>query len=157
MRTGREARRDATRLWRLCLVHGRVDPVRIGLVVDRLIETGGARAAVLLSQVMRLVRLEEAKRAARVESAAPLEAGERKTIEDGLTRRYGRAFETTFAVEPALIGGMRLRAGSDVFDGSIRGRLAALAARFDSDPGPAIPEPGRIPDPESRIPAEGHP
>ena len=130
MRSRREARRDATRLWRLCLVDGRIDPERIRLVVDRLAATGNARTATLLSQVMRLVRLEEEKRAARVESAAPLEAGERKTIEEGLTRRYGRTFETTFAVEPALIGGMRLSAGSDVYDGSIRGRLAALAARL---------------------------
>jgi F-type H+-transporting ATPase subunit delta len=130
MRTGREARRDATRLWRLCLVDGRVDPARIRLVVDRLMDTGSARTAVLLSQVMRLLRLEEEKWTARVESAAPLEAGEREAIEQGLARRYRRALETTFAMEPALIGGMRVTVGSDVYDGSIRGRLVALAARL---------------------------
>ena len=130
MRSGREGRRDATRLWRLCLVDGRIDPERIRLVVDRLVATGNARTATLLAQVMRRARLEEEKRTARVESAAPLEAVERKAIEEGLARRYGRTFETTFAVEPTLIGGMCLTAGSDVYDGSIRGRLAALAARF---------------------------
>jgi F0F1-type ATP synthase delta subunit len=35
-----------------------------------------------------------------------------------------------FTVEPALIGGMRVTIGSDVYDGSVRGRLEALAARF---------------------------
>ena len=126
MRTSREARREATRLWRLCRVSGRVDPQRVRVIIDRLIETGGARATVLLAHVLRLVRLEEAKWSARVESAAPLEPGQRAALEDALARRYGRAVETAFALEPALIGGMRLTVGSDVYDGSIRARLNAV-------------------------------
>jgi len=130
MRTSREARRDAARLWRLCRVNGRVDPQRARVIVERLIEAGGARATVALAHVVRLLRLEEEKWLARVESAAPLEPVERAALEEALARRYGRALETAFAVEPALIGGMRLTVGSDVYDGSIRARLDALAARF---------------------------
>jgi F-type H+-transporting ATPase subunit delta len=130
MRTSREARREATRLWRLCCVSGRVDPQRARVIVDRLIEAGGARATVLLAHLLRLLRLEEEKWSARVESAAPLEPVGRAALEEELARRYGRAIETAFAVEPALIGGMRLTVGSDVYDGSVRGRLAALASRF---------------------------
>ena len=130
MRTTRHAKRDATRLWRLCLVNGRADPGRIRLVVDRLADAGGARSAVTLSCVLRLLRLEEAKWSARVETATPLEDGQRQAIEDGLARRYGSAVDTTFVVEPALVGGVRLTVGSDVYDGSIRARLAALEARL---------------------------
>jgi len=130
MRTSRETRRETTRLWRLCLVNGRVDSQRVGMVVDRLLEAGGARRTVLLSHLLRLVRIDEEKWSARVESAAPLEPGERTALEEELARRYGRAVETAFAVEPALIGGMRLRVGSDVYDGSIRARLDAIAAGF---------------------------
>ena len=126
MRTSREARREATRLWRLCRVNGRVDPPRARVIVERLLEAGGARATVVRAHFLRLLRLEEEKWSARVESAAPLEPVERAALEDALTRRYGRAVETVFAVEPTLIGGMRLRVGSDVYDGSIRGRLDAL-------------------------------
>lgn len=126
MRTSREGRREAMRLWRLCRVNGRVDPQRARVIVERLIEAGGARATVVRAHFLRLLRLEEEKWSARVESAKPLEPVERAALEDALTRRYGRAVETVFAVEPTLIGGMRLRVGSDVYDGSIRGRLDAL-------------------------------
>jgi F-type H+-transporting ATPase subunit delta len=47
-----------------------------------------------------------------------------------LTGTYGGALKTSFAVNPTLIGGMRVKVGSDVFDGSVRARLAALEARF---------------------------
>ena len=126
MRTSRDARREATRLWRLCRVNGRVDPQRAQVIVERLIEAGGARATVVLAHLLRLLRLEEEKWSARVESAAPLEPAERASLEEALARRYGRVVETAFAVEPALIGGLRLTVGSDVYDGSIRGRLDAL-------------------------------
>ena len=126
MRTSREARREATRLWRLCRVNGRVDPPRARVIVERLLEAGGARATVVRAHFLRLLRLEEEKWSARVESAAPLEPVARAALEDALTRRYGRAVETAFTVEPSLIGGMRLTVGSDVYDGSIRGRLDAL-------------------------------
>jgi F-type H+-transporting ATPase subunit delta len=36
----------------------------------------------------------------------------------------------SFTESPALIGGMRIRVGSDVYDGSLQRRLAALAARL---------------------------
>jgi F-type H+-transporting ATPase subunit delta len=130
MRTARHAKRDATRLWRLCLVNGRADPSRVRLVVDRLVGAGGARNALTVSHVVRLLRLEEAKWSARVETAAPLEDAVRRNIEEGLATRYGSAMETTFVVDPAVVGGMRLTVGSDVYDGSIRARLAALEARF---------------------------
>ena len=130
MRTSREARREATRLWRLCRVNGRVDPPRARVIVERLLEAGGARATVVRAHFLRLLRLEEEKWSARVESAASLEPVVRAALEEALAKRYGRTLETAFAVEPALIGGMRLTVGSDVYDGSIRARLDALAARF---------------------------
>jgi F-type H+-transporting ATPase subunit delta len=37
---------------------------------------------------------------------------------------------TSFAENPALIGGMRVRVGSDVYDGSVRTALLALEERF---------------------------
>jgi F-type H+-transporting ATPase subunit delta len=52
------------------------------------------------------------------------------TIEAGLTRRYGPGLNTAFAHRPALIGGMRIQVGSDVYDGSVRAGLAALGKRF---------------------------
>jgi len=43
---------------------------------------------------------------------------------------YGAGLNVTFAQNPALIGGMRVKVGSDVYDGSVSGRLAALQEGF---------------------------
>jgi F-type H+-transporting ATPase subunit delta len=43
---------------------------------------------------------------------------------------YGPRLVTTFAESPALIGGMRIRVGSDVYDGSVKAGLTALEKSF---------------------------
>jgi len=47
-----------------------------------------------------------------------------------LERVYGQGMSTSFAHNPALIGGMRIKVGSDVYDGSVRAGLAALEKNF---------------------------
>jgi F-type H+-transporting ATPase subunit delta len=66
----------------------------------------------------------------KVESATPLPPGMQASVQAGLLRVYGPGLNTTFALSPALIGGMRIKVGSDVYDGSVQARLAALEARF---------------------------
>jgi F-type H+-transporting ATPase subunit delta len=60
----------------------------------------------------------------------PLVGTLREGIQAGLTRAYGPGLEASFEQNPALIGGMRIKVGSDVYDGSVRARLAALEARL---------------------------
>jgi len=43
---------------------------------------------------------------------------------------YGSAIDTEFESLPALIGGMRIKVGSDVYDGTVRSGLAELEKRF---------------------------
>ena len=43
---------------------------------------------------------------------------------------YGSKINTSFAHRPTLIGGMRIKVGSDVYDGSLKGALAALEKNF---------------------------
>ena len=130
MKMARRARQDATRLWRLCLVNGRPDVAHVRNMVDGLTETRRPGASAVLAHFLRLVRLDAARWAARVDTAAPLEPAERTAVQAVLVERYGSRVETVFAVDPALIGGMRVRVGGDVYDGSIQGRLAAIDARF---------------------------
>ncbi len=134
MHTAREAQRDATRLWRLCLIHGRPDAARVREVVDRLVETRRGDAPAVLAHFRRVIRLESARWSARVESAVPLEADDRTAVQAAVARCYGGPIETTFAIDPALIGGMCVTVGSHVYDGSVRARLAAIEARFGADP-----------------------
>jgi F-type H+-transporting ATPase subunit delta len=54
----------------------------------------------------------------------------RINLQSGLARVYGQGLETSFGVNPRLIGGMRIRVGSDVYDASVQAKLAALEARL---------------------------
>ena len=131
MKTPRQMKREAPDLWRACLGEdGRVDEMRVRLVVDRIVETQHARALPVLKQVSRLVRLDDAARTAIVSSAVPVDDEVRDEIERGLLRLHGRGLDTTFVVDPSLIGGLRVQVGSDVYDGSVRAGLKALESAF---------------------------
>jgi F-type H+-transporting ATPase subunit delta len=59
-----------------------------------------------------------------------LPAGLQASVQAGLEHAYGQGLTTTFTENPGLIGGMRVRVGSDVYDGSVQARLAALEESF---------------------------
>jgi len=84
----------------------------------------------LLSHFQRLVKLDRGRHTAEVESATPLPEDLRASIESDLARIYGSGISASFAHNPALIGGMRIKVGSDVYDGSVRARLDALEKSF---------------------------
>lgn len=130
MKAGRKSQRAGRRLYRLCLVDGVLDPSRVRLVAGRLASSTRRGAVPVLASFGRLVRLDAHRHTAVVESATPLGAGLREAIRTDLARRYGRGIEASFVDNPALIAGLRIRVGSDVYDGSVRARLSAIAARL---------------------------
>jgi F-type H+-transporting ATPase subunit delta len=130
MKTSRQIKREAKRLFRLCLVNGLLDEGRTRQVVQRMIESKRRGDLALLSHFQRLVKLDHARRTAEVESAITLPPDLRTTIQAGLARVYGPGISASFAHNPSLIGGMRIKVGSDVYDGSVRARLAALEENF---------------------------
>ena len=130
MKTTRQAKREAKRLFRLCLVNGFLDEGRTRQVVQQLIKGKRRGALALLSQFQHLVKLEYARRTAEVESALPLPADLREDIQAALVRTYGPGISASFVHNPGLIGGMRIKVGSDVYDGSVRTRLAGLERNF---------------------------
>jgi F-type H+-transporting ATPase subunit delta len=130
MKSNRKIARSARRLFRLCLVNGVLDEARTREVARRIALSGRRGSRAILSNFLRLVRLDLARRVAMVESAAPLPDDVRESVAAGLARTYGAGVKATFSVNPALVGGMRIKVGSDVYDGSVRARLAALEARL---------------------------
>jgi F-type H+-transporting ATPase subunit delta len=111
-------------------VNGLLDENRVRNVVQHVIAAGHRDCPAILSHFRRLVRLDLARHTATVESAAPLPPDLQASIEAGLARRYGPGLSTAFAHRPALIGGMRIQVGSDVYDGSVRAGLDALEQSF---------------------------
>jgi len=130
MKTTRQIKREAKRLFRLCLVNGMLDEGRTRQVVQRIIDEKRRGGVALLSHIQRLVKLDCARHTAEVESAMPLPADLRARIQAGLARTYGPGISASFAHNPELIGGVRIKVGSDVYDGSVRARLAALEKGF---------------------------
>jgi F-type H+-transporting ATPase subunit delta len=124
------ARRISRELFRNCLVGGVMDPARARAAV-RLIAASAARDRFkILTYFLRLVSLDAARHTATVASAEPLPADVQSRLQAGIATHYGPGLTASFTHRPELIGGMRIQVGSDVYDGSVRGRLAALAARF---------------------------
>jgi F-type H+-transporting ATPase subunit delta len=130
MKSIKQARRDAKQLFRLCHTNGVLDDGRVLQVVRRVIETSCRNRFLVLSEFRWLVKLDCARRAAAVQSATPLPPDMQTSVEAGLSRLYGPGLNTSFTRSPALIGGMRIKVGYDVYDGSVHARLAALKARF---------------------------
>jgi F-type H+-transporting ATPase subunit delta len=130
MKAKRKVKRAARQLFRLCLVNGVLDESRTRQVAERIGASRRRGALAILADFLRLVRLDSDRHTAVVESATPLVPSMREGIQADLTRVYGPGLEATFAENPALIGGMRIKVGSDVYDDSVRARLAALEARL---------------------------
>jgi F-type H+-transporting ATPase subunit delta len=130
MKTSRQARRDARQLYYLCRIDGALDENRVRQVVRTLVAQGQPRALAVLSRFARHVKLDRARHSAHVESATALPTDIRGRFEAGLAQMHGRSLTTSFTENPALLGGVRVKVGSDVYDGSIEGRLNALEARF---------------------------
>jgi F-type H+-transporting ATPase subunit delta len=130
MKINKQAKREAKQLFHFCLVNGLLDENRVRNVARHVVAGGRRDDLAILTHFRRLVKLEIAQRTATVESAVPLPADLQTSIEAGLARRYGPGLTAVFACRPALIGGMRIQVGSDVYDGSVRAGLAALEQSF---------------------------
>lgn len=130
MKISKTARRDAKQLFRSCMADSVLDEARVRDAFRAIAEAKPRGYMAILTHFQRLVKLEIGRSTARVESAMPLAPELATNITNDLTRLYGRGLNISFAQDPALIGGVRIKVGSDVYDGSVQGRLRNLAQTF---------------------------
>ena len=126
MKISKQARRDAKQLFNCCRVNGLLDESRVRQVLKQVIAKKPRNCAAILSHFQRLVKLDVERRTARVESAMAPSDSIKASVTANLARRYGSGLSVTFGVNPELIGGLRVKVGSDVYDGSVKARLGAL-------------------------------
>jgi F-type H+-transporting ATPase subunit delta len=131
MKTTKRIERDARRLFRLCLQNGSLDEPRLRAVVQGVSDAKRREGPALLGHLHRLTRLDRDRHAALIETAVPLTPDMKAELEAEVTRQYGPATRVTFTETPALIGGMRIKVGDDVYDGSVRAALASLEQSFE--------------------------
>ena len=130
MKISKTAAANARRLFGLCQTGARMDAAKLRLVTGRLVEAKPRDYAALLAALHRLVRLESERRMVTVESAVEMDDASRQRVLAGLTKHYGPDLVAQYQINPSLLGGLRIRVGNDVLDGSVKGRLERFANSF---------------------------
>jgi F-type H+-transporting ATPase subunit delta len=128
MRTTKRNTREARRLYRMCVVDGLLDESRVRLVVQRVLASQRHDGMGILGHFQRLVRIDRDRHTAHVESAVTLPEDLRVRLAADILQWFGRGVDAQFTENHNLIAGVRIRVGSNVYDGSVRGRLAAIEA-----------------------------
>ena len=130
MKLNKEARKLSRDLFRASLTDGRLDQSKTRIISQKIIDSKPHNFLGILKDYQRLVRLEVEKHHAIVESATPLDDATRQQLETTLRAKYGADVTAEFRVAPELIGGVRVKIGSDVWDSSVRERLNRLRSEL---------------------------
>jgi F-type H+-transporting ATPase subunit delta len=130
MKIGKQARRDAKDLFLACKRDGVLDETRVRQTVTQVLASKPRNYLAALTHFQRLVELDIQSRTVRIENAVPTSESLMADLKTSLTGRYGAGLDFQFFVDPSLIGGLRIQIGSDVFDGTVKTRLASLENSF---------------------------
>ena len=130
MKGSKQSRRLAKQLFKSCQVDDRLNADRVRKAVSLLIEQKPRGYFGILQHLQRLVKLDEANRTARVETAVALGQAQQQDVRNSLNRLKDGDMTVEFATNPGLIGGMRVKIGDDVYDGSVKTRLTSLSDNF---------------------------
>jgi|ERR1041385_5376800 len=126
MKLNKEIRQLSRRMVQASFTGSEIDRDKVLSLVDSLIAQKPRNYIAVLKNYKRLLRLEVEKRRAIIETASEVHPAIRSDIVANLKNKYGNDLSTEFRVDPPLLGGMRIRVGNDVWDGSVRNRLERL-------------------------------
>jgi F-type H+-transporting ATPase subunit delta len=128
MKISKEARRVSRSMFRMCVSNGKLEDARVRDVVAKVAAARPRGYIGILENFKNLVANELNRSVAVVESATALDSATQSQLQTGLNAKYGRTLSLSFSVNPELLGGLRGKVGADVWDGSVKARLAALQA-----------------------------
>jgi F-type H+-transporting ATPase subunit delta len=121
---------EARQLFRSCFVNSRLDEGRVRQAVTLIADKKPRGYVEILTRLHRLVKLELAKRTVKVENAVETTPDQQVAIKASLEKQYGTGLDISYGINPALIGGLRIQVGSDLYDGSVKTRLENLQQSF---------------------------
>lgn len=130
MKASKVAQSTARRIFRLCMADGKINVRKLKPIIVRLGEEKPRDYRGILVSLRRLVQAEVIKKQVTVESATKLDEATLGAVQTSLRKEYGEGLTFKFRVDPELIGGLKIRVGNDVYDGSVKARLEALANSF---------------------------
>lgn len=105
------------------LVAGTASPVATALLAHAAGNLRGRRPAAAVEDLARLASDQRRQVLAEVRSAIPLDVDQRTRLAAALTRLQGRQVRVNVIVDPEVVGGIVVRVGDDVIDGSVSSRL----------------------------------
>lgn len=126
MKISKQSRRDGKALFNACRVDGVLDDGKVRQVLTEVVARKPRGYVATLHHFHRLVKLDIARRTAVVESATALAPAIQDGVRSQLAARHGAGLDLSFKVNSGVIGGLKVRVGSDIYDGTVAGRLAAL-------------------------------
>jgi F-type H+-transporting ATPase subunit delta len=122
------AQQFARQLFSISMVDGAVSADRVTGVLEYVEKHQPANPVMVLKAYQRLVATELAKRVALVEHAGAINDALLGAIGAAMTKRYSRPVVATSRPSAALIAGLRVRVGDDIYESSVASQLAALAS-----------------------------
>ncbi|TAE92723.1 MAG: hypothetical protein EAZ81_01890 [Verrucomicrobia bacterium] len=123
MKVSKVAKTSANRIFRLC-------ESLLRSAIQKLVAQKPRDYVAILNTLKRLVRIELERKTVTIESAAPLDLEERNRAADLVIAQYGKDLTFQYQVTPEILGGLRIKVGDDVLDGSVQGRINRLAQAF---------------------------
>jgi F-type H+-transporting ATPase subunit delta len=84
----------------------------------------------ITSEFERLVRRGPESRVAYVTSAAPLTEEEKAQLREVTARRFGGTLDLDFRIDPQILGGLIIKVGDEVIDGSLASKLASMRTQL---------------------------
>jgi F-type H+-transporting ATPase subunit delta len=112
------------------LVSTKVAPVTLQLLRQAVQLPRGRRLDVQVERLAELAAERRGRSVALVRAAAPLSAEQEARLGDVLSRIYGRAIDVQVELDPELLGGLVIRVGDELIDGSVAARLTVAARRL---------------------------
>ena len=127
MAAPKQVRHTARILLNASLENGAVSAERVAGVLEWIEKTQPSQALAILREYHRMVQTEINKSNARIEHAGAIAADAVASIAASLSKHYNRAVTATASENPALIAGLRVSIGDDVYESSIAGQLESLS------------------------------
>jgi F-type H+-transporting ATPase subunit delta len=104
---------------------GKVSPISMVLLEHAVASRRKHTLTLALDDLLELAAARRNRSMARVISAVELSAAQQSRLAAALSELYGRPINIRAAVDPAVRGGLVIRVGDEVIDGSIAARLAS--------------------------------
>jgi F-type H+-transporting ATPase subunit delta len=122
------AQQLARKLFALSLADGAVSAERVWGVLAYVEKHHPANPVMVLKAYHRLVATELAKSEAVVEHAGPVSDAMLGAIASAMSKKYSRAVTATSKPSAALLAGIRVHVGDDIYESSVAGQLDSLAS-----------------------------